>query len=47
MTNQSIKDAFTRFWQHVLLGIDEAKNELNTKVDNKSQVQIITWEETD
>lgn len=36
MANTSIYAAFERFWQHVIARIGE-----------KSQVQMITWEEDD
>lgn len=40
MTNQSIKAAFERFWQHVLAKINEV-------MSTKSSVEMITWEEDD
>lgn len=43
MSNQSIKQAFERFWQHVAAAIFN----IQTQVDNKSAVQIITWEADD
>lgn len=36
MKNQSIKAAFERMWQHVVAALN-----------NKSQVQIVTWEAND
>lgn len=40
MANTSILAAFDRMWQHVIAAI-------NSAVAQKSQVQIIIWEEDD
>lgn len=51
MINASILAAFERLWQHILAKIGEMTSSAQAYTDNavaqKSQVQIITWEEND
>lgn len=51
MTNASILAAFERMWQHIVSTISNVLSSANTYTDNavaqKSQVQIITWEDSD
>ena len=43
MANPSILAAFERMWQHIVVALSDKQEQ----IDNKSQVQIITWEDDD
>ena len=49
MTNSSIFAAFERMWQHIVSAIGNALSSAKTYTDDavaqKTQVQIITWDE--
>ena len=51
MTNTSILAAFERFWQHVVAAISNALSSAKTYTDEqvaqKTQVQMIIWEDSD
>lgn len=44
MANQSIYNAFQRFWQHVLAVISDRVGDIEAQ---KTQVQIVRWEDGD
>lgn len=49
MANASIKAAFERMWQHITTALNNKSDlnhnhtDLQEQLDEKSQVQIITW----
>lgn len=51
MANQSIYDAFTQFWNHVVARIGDVVTQANEYTDSKisqtAQIQLITWEDGD
>lgn len=47
MANTSILVAFERMWQHVLVAIGNNNANMQEQLNEKSQVQIITWEDDD
>ena len=46
MKNASIFAAFERMWQHIVAAF-ATKQEMDNAVSQKSQVQMITWEDDD
>ena len=47
MANASILAAFERMWQHILVAIGNGSADLQEQLEEKSQVQIVTWEDDD
>lgn len=53
MANTSIRAAFERMWQHIVVALSSKSDanhghaDLQEQLEQKSQVQIITWEEND
>ena len=51
MTNASILAAFERMWHHITTAINNviasARTYTDDQVSQKTQVQIITWEDSD
>ena len=48
MANTSILNAFERMWQHIVVKLGEKANtsdiaDLQEQLEERSQVQIITW----
>lgn len=53
MANQSISAAFERMWQHIVAALSNKSDighnhiDLQEQLNEKAQVQIITWEADD